>query len=304
MACDDLRIFIAGDDEHQGCPVLSKRRIVVIPRGIQGIIRWQVRNRQGTALNLSECICNTAAFFGTTTTTPAPCGQVIFRFSNAFPCTAETAVVHQIIGDGYDVTNGWVQVEMSAQLANSPGIWQFELAITDAGGVPQVIDRGMISVEHGVFPTVDPQKMVGPPTINEIRIHLRDTAFENDLLGDVEFDDAEILACIVRPIQQWNEQPPDVAYFTTENFPFRHHWLDAISARLLRIAAHWYRRNKFNSSQGGINVADRDKEMEYLRAAKELDDAWRAFMMHKKLEINIGLSSGSIGSSYGSGYGR
>ena len=297
---DGHRVFTVDDDIHLGCPVLSKTRVLTVPRGIQGIIRWQFRDREGNAINLGDIINN--AVSGTTTTTPPPSGQVIFRFANAFPCTVSTSLVHQIIGEGYNANEGWVQVEMSELLSDSPGIWRFEIAVTDSQGVPQRVDTGLLSIEHGLFPVVDASKFVGPPTINEIRIHLRDSSFENDLLGNVEFDDAEILACIIRPIQQWNEHPPEVAYFTADNFPYRHNWLDAITARLLRIGAHWYRRNNFKSSQGGVTVADRDKEREYLVAAKELDDRWHEFIRLKKLEINVNAASGSVNSTYGSGW--
>ena len=291
---DGHRVFVVGDDMHAGCPVLSKTRVVIVPRGIQAIIRWQFRDSDGNGININDLVFD--AVSGNTTTTLPPAGQVIFRFANAFPCTAENAVVHQIVGDGYNVGEGWVQVEISQKLSDSPGIWQFEIAITDKDGVPNRIDRGLLSIEHGLFPTVASTKHIGPPTINEIRIHLRDTSFENDLLGDVEFDDAEIIACIVRPIEQWNETSPDVAYFTADTFPFRHHWLDAISARLLRIAAHWYRRNNFQSTQGGISIADRAKEREYMAAAKELENEWKEFILRKKLEINLNAAAGIIGS--------
>lgn len=275
------RVITVQDSIHLGCPVLNKTGVFVVPRGLQAILRWQLRTSTGEGIDLTDIAVD---------------GQVIFRFTDAYGCNE---AVHQIIGTVEEGTDGWLQVELTSTLADDAGLYVWDLAIVDAVGVIQAINSGLLSVERGLFPNVmDGSHLSGPITINELRMAIRDYAGENDLLQDVEFDDAEIVSCLVRPIQEWNETPPDLIIYCASEFPFRHHWLTASTGYLLRLAAHWYARNKATIQHGGVSADTKDKDNPYLIVSKLLLDEWRTFVSRKKAEINMGLGAGTLSSPY------
>jgi hypothetical protein len=140
----------------------------------------------------------------------------------------------------------------------------------------------------------------GPPSIAEVRLHLRDShASESYLLDNVRFDDAEINLATVRPIMQWNEMPPDVAQYTTQNFPFRYHWLEAIAGNLFLMVAEQFRANNLRYSAAGVSIDDQGKEPNYEAAAQRRLAVWNDFIKRKKAEINLSQGFASFGSPYG-----
>jgi len=144
---------------------------------------------------------------------------------------------------------------------------------------------------------------------HEIRMEMRDACpAANSLLEDVEFSDLEIFYNIQKPIEEWNETPPDLsdagASYTQNTFPWRHAWRRATVGYLLRTAAIWQERNNFNYSAGGLSVKDKDKGQPYMAISERLIGEWRDWVMHKKAEINQGLCYGSMNSAafLGNGY--
>jgi len=141
---------------------------------------------------------------------------------------------------------------------------------------------------------------VGPPTLEEIRLSIRDNSgADNVLLDDVEFDSAEIIQSVMRPLQYWNEIPPPLnPLLTTKNFPFRELWLQGIQAYLFDIAANHYRRNQLAYSAGGMAIDDKNKEQQYVAASNRMLQMFQDNVKAKKIEINIAAFSGAIGSPY------
>lgn len=129
----------------------------------------------------------------------------------------------------------------------------------------------------------------GPPSLLEVRLMLRDSsASENLLLDDVAFKDEEIALAAIRPIQYFNEAEPDIGiYFTTSNFPWRSHWIDGMLAQLYLIASEDYRKNNLQYQAGGLSVADKDKERNYLAAYQEKWGQFIRFVANKKGAINM-----------------
>jgi len=292
-----LTLVKATDDTYLDCPVLNKNRVLLVQRGIGAQLEFQIRDRSGTPVDFCEVIPSG------TTTTPAPGSQlpqVIWRFRDAFAYSNE---IVQVIGWAHDCELGLVRMNMPDNLAEVANIWRFNVAIVDGEGLIQVMDQGLLSVERSLFVTVDTTNALGGPiTIGEIRLHLRDTVIENDLHDEFEFSDAEIIHAMTLPIMQWNETPPNVAFFDGQTFPYRYNWLQATIANLLKVAAHWYRRNKLKASHGGLTVDDKNKDVDYLQVARMLEQDWREWMMRKKKEINIARASGTVSSSYGHGW--
>lgn len=305
----DLQLGVVrpGDATFQGCLVADKTRVATVPTGLCAQVCWQIRDQQGNPVDLSRVLLDDQG---------DPAGQIIFRFHQL---EAGTGEIHQIIGTttlnvvctqpglkivpvgtGPDPSVGEVCVTLTDALVQNPGIWQVSIGVTDLNGALKVVDNGYLSVERSLFGSTD--TIEGSLTVNEVRMQLRDREIENDLHGEVEFDDVEIIQSILRPIQQWNETPPDVARFSVTNFPYHYHWLNAAVANLLKISAHWYRRNKLQvSTKGGLNDDSRNRDRAYLEVAKMMDAEWITFIKTKKVEINMNLAAGSYGSPYGYG---
>lgn len=285
------------DQEHLGCPVVTKDRAVSFPRGVAATLQWEIRSSAGQVADLSALLGSVTV--GTTSTTLAPgsLAQVVFRFRQAGCGSGE---IVQVVGYSWDAECGLVRVDLPSTIYDVPGIWQFDVAVSDDEGYVKIIDHGLLSVERSMFVSTDVTSvLMGPLTLGEIRLQLRDSAIENDLLAEVEFDDAELLHAMLQPINEWNETPPTVALFSASNFPFRYHWLQATVANLLLTASHWYRRNKLQiQTKGGVSDDSKNRDNPYLQTAMLLRQDWREFMQRKKLEINLRLASGSTFSSY------
>lgn len=126
-----------------------------------------------------------------------------------------------------------------------------------------------------------------PVTIAEIRMALRDFPEYNNLLNDVEFSDNEIAHCITKPIELWNEMPPDIGLYTTANFPWRQAHISATIGFLLKIAGHHYIRNQLQYSSGGLSVDDKNKGPIYLKLADDAINQFLQFCMDRKQAANI-----------------
>jgi len=268
------------DAVHLDCPVLNKVRAVTVPEGGYSVIEWQIRDSSGQPVDLTSRV-----------------NQVLFRFMDG--AGADMRVV-QVVGTLHDATTGLVHCELPDDLVANAGTFVMNIGVSDSQARLWVQDRGYLSVERGLFGDVTTaDNLLGPPTLGELRLVLRDTLIENNLLDDVEFDDSELFYMIVRPVQEWNEAPPPVALYSTRNFPFREAWTNAIVGKLLRTAAIWYERNRLAASHGGVNVDDKNKLNPYLLLAQQFDGEWKQFITAKKIEINICLAYGSVSSPYG-----
>jgi hypothetical protein len=149
--------------------------------------------------------------------------------------------------------------------------------------------------------TVDPGlftgEIFGPPTIAEVRLSLRDSGpAESMLLNNLAFSDEEIAMAIARPVQLWNETPPNLRKYryTTTTFPFRYHWLEAIAGTLFLLAAEYNRRNNLTYSAANVSVNDLDKEPQYEAAGQRRLQMFREFVRAKKSELNLNQLYGGI----------
>jgi hypothetical protein len=202
-----------------------------------------------------------------------------------------------------------VEVVLPRRSTIVPGIYFAEMAIVnnDDEGKEYVhlSNTFYVIIERGLWSSR--RQPGGAPSLAEIRLHLRDSdPAESFLLDHIRFDDAEIALAIQRPVQYWNEIPPGVGNYTTQNFPWRYHWLEAICANLFWMVAEQFRANNLQYSAAGVQVNDQDKEPNYEKAAERRQANWLDFVRRKKSEINLNSAYGGIGSTYGhiSGYGN
>lgn len=298
--------LIPEDASNNGCPLLTKTRVIEATKGVCSTVVWEVRDRNGQPLDLGDYLCNDADGDSVPDdsesdpgSVPFPlCGQVVVRFADA----VSPGTIFQAIGWTEDADSGVIKVELPSQLVQYPGVYTMEVAISQqvSEGVYKLlyIDRGIVSVERSLFGSTDLGDLLGPPTIKEIRIAMRDSGLENSLLNDVEFDDTEILHALARPLRQWNETPPPVAYYDSRSFPFHEHWLKATMALLMRSAAFWYERNRLAATHGGVTVDDRNKMQPYLTMSQLMYKEWEDFIINQKVAINVANCYGAVGSPY------
>lgn len=269
-----------------GCELKTASRVVIIAAGHNAVIEWDMRGSAGEALDI--------------TSLTVPCGdlttgRVVLRILDAFDdslCTLATVDPVTIVDPG----TATLRAVLPDSIRLRPSLYILEWTAYDCTGKALWIETGLLSVERSLAASVIQLfSGQGPITLMEIRTQMRDIPFVNPLLNDVEYDDNELIHSIKQPVMYWNEIPPAVAWFTAHDFPFRHHWLKAICANLLRIAAEWYRRNKFLTVAGGVQQGtEKDKDQPYLIAAVELDKEWKLFVERKKIEINASQMYGSV----------
>lgn len=127
-----------------------------------------------------------------------------------------------------------------------------------------------------------------PVTISDVRMALLDYSPEyNTLLDDLEFSDLQIIAAIKRPVNEWNETPPDIRRYNYSNFPWREFWLKGTCGYLLEMAAHRYNRNTMPHNASGLSMDLMNKGDTYMQVAVMLKQEWKAFIVAKKTEINM-----------------
>ena len=139
-----------------------------------------------------------------------------------------------------------------------------------------------------------------PVTVPEVRMALQDScAAQNLHLNALEFSDAAILTAMQHAVDEFNESYQPATHYTSRNFPWRYHWLQAVTGYLLRQASHGYMRRHLPYNAGGVAVDDQNKAGPYNAAASQLLAQWRDFIASKKIEININGAFGHFGSPYG-----
>jgi len=269
---EEQRIIRQNIPLHQGCEVLTKEPSITITKGQDATVEWVLRDKSGRPVDITGALADINDVPG--------CVEV--RIRNALSGSADC---HSYTAEIVDATRGVVQFELPEDVRNNACLYAVELAVRDGLGAIVFSRKGLLSVERGLYGE-ESTMLQGSLTLEEIRMELRDRAAENDLLRDVEFDDAELLHAICEPIRYWNEIPPDINRFSACNFPYHSHWLRATCGHLLRIAANWYERNRLPGSGGGLTLDDRNKMQQYLLLSKQYFDEWKIFVDRKKYELN------------------
>jgi len=328
------------DEQNQVAPdvshyyrelVLSRMRSVKGNCGQELVIEWQMLDHMGHIVNLEECCGLSSGSSFSSESEPSslsmssdsvsessesseaeeeeiPC--ICFRIRENLslginPEPAQTEYEATVV----DAATGQIKIVLPPNATGVPGVYFAEAAAVDRRGVIIFTNVFYVILNRGQFGS-HRHMQGGPPTIQEIRLHLRDSSpAESLLLDNIKFDDAEIALAISRPIDYWNEIPPPLdPRMTTQNFPYRYHWLEAIAANLFWMVEENFRANNLTYSAAGVQVNDQDKEPNYARAAERRWANWVNFVKRQKSSMNLDLCWGGIGSSYafarGTYYGR
>jgi hypothetical protein len=300
VACAGQNVLSAPVSAVNGTPVLSRMRAISVTQGQCATIDWQMHDRDGHPVNLTPC-----GFVTTESETVAPENfKVVLRLKEHLALgNARTPV--EVDAVVIDAPVGKVQAQLTANMVGLPGVYYGEMALVSvpaqAADLPCVVfsNTFFVVIVRGTFGD-DGVSTQGPPSIAEIRLHLRDSSpSESFLLDNLMFDDAEIALAIARPVQYWNETPPFLdAVFTTQTFPWRYHWLEGICANLFFMVAEQFRRNQLSYSAAGVTLDDQNKEPNYERAGQARWQTYREWVRATKAAINLEGGYGVVGSPY------
>lgn len=289
VACAGQNVITAPVSQQNGQPILSRMRAISINQGQCATIDWQMIDRDGVAVNLSAC-------------DELPY-KVVLRVKEQISLGNQNPI-QQVDAEIVSAADGKVRVELTQQMVGIPGIYYAEMALINVPA--QESDRPCVVFSNTFYLIINRGTFGndglpgGPPSIAEVRLHLRDSSpSESYLLENLMFDDAEIALAIARPVQYWNEIPPPLGRnYNTQTFPFRYHWLEGICANLFMMVAEQYRRNQLSYQAGGIAVDDQNKEGSYERAGQARWQAYREWVRATKASINLESCYGEVGSNY------
>jgi hypothetical protein len=275
-------------------------RSITVTQGQCATIEWQMQDKEGRPVSLIPC---GFVITGSESSASTPDDfKVVLRLKEHLSVGNNKPAV-EVEAAVLDPENGKVAAELTAAMVGLPGVYFGEMALVSIpaqeSNQPCVVfsNTFFVVIARSTFGDLDYQ---GPPTIAEIRLHLRDSSpQESFLLDNLMFDDAEIALAISRPVMYWNETPPflDVKY-TTQNFPWRYHWLEGICANLFFMVAEQFRRNQLSYSAAGVSLDDQNKEPNYERAGQTRWQAYQQWVRGIKAAINLESCYGVVGSPY------
>jgi hypothetical protein len=307
VSCAGQFILSPAQGYSRGQPVLTRTQAVKIFGGSDATFDWVMRDQDGNPIDLTDCLCDAEISSSDGSVEGCPYA-IVFRMMEYLCLTHATSgewsgfETEVTLTGAADAAAGKVRVTIPAANTQVPGVYFGQLALlkinSDNSEVPVFGNTFYLYIERGAWSAG--RHIVGPPSIAEVRMHLRDSSSnESYLLDNLRFDDAEIANAAALAVQQWNETPPPVKRFTTQNFPYRYHWLHAICGHLFLSAAEQFRANNLSYSAAGVQVDDQNKEPNYERAAQARLGLWNSFVKQKKVEINMSLGWGTFGSPYG-----
>ena len=271
----------------EGQPVLAKMKSVTVTQSQLATIQWTMLTPLGDVVDLT-----TLVGYGVT---------LCIKESTWTGSSDSSAVIPGSFTSGTVVNPalGQVQATLTAAIVQNPGVFYAEFGITSpVDGSLVFSNTFFLFIEPSQFGAL--QSGTGPLTIAEIRLYLRDVDPVGNLwLASFEWDVAEIAACILRPIREFNEAPPPLTVqFNTKTFPYRDNWTRGAAGYMLRLAADWYRRVHLPYQAGNLSIDDKNKFQIYDERGKELIEEWRKWMTWKKIELNCNAAYQSAGSDY------
>lgn len=288
VCADQLFVRPVVSVDVRGKPITKRVRAVQVSQGQAATIRYTMLSQNGDPVDLSACLLAGAT--------------VVARMHETMLCSPPDFVEIDCEVVNPPGTDGCIQVEMTEEVVAYPGISSVEFALLDVEQKVIFTNAIYLIVNRGQFgPAGSLSNVGGPPTIAEIKLHLRDSDPNDNLwLGIEEFDLAEIAACIETPIAYFNEaRPPLNQQWNTSNFPWRYHWLSGIIACLYKLAAkHYARVHLPYQQQGGLMIDDKNKAQEYSAIANEAWNEYKDWVLRTKVGINAMGAIQTVGSPY------
>lgn len=203
-----------------------------------------------------------------------------------------------------DETGRYLLLPVPTEVVNNPGVYTMQASVRDGNGLERVRNQLTVLVDRGLFLADGgaPDDR-GPPTLAEVRVALRDHPAANRLLGEYEFDAAEVGSAIVHAVQAFaNGFPPLPPQWNlpTTRWPAgaRRPLTDGILTQLFETAAHYHRRGHLPYSAGGLTVDDLAKEKDYAQAVAFYRERFETWVKMVRSKVNIAAGWGSLASPY------
>jgi hypothetical protein len=280
---------------------VEKKRAVKVRQGTTAILRMPFLGADGKPRDLSDFgfeLDGTTSSSSSSSEAAEPGPYIKTRFREA---AFRVRTIKEIDGEALSAAEcaNNIQASIPTDVMDCAGVFLAEFGIFNADDELCATNECYVLVEHSAWGDIDGP--IGPPTEDDIRLSMRDnSALDNELLGNKDFDLAEICFALARTVQFWNDQPPPVftARYSTLNFPFREIWLEGVQLWLFQIAEEHYRRNKFPHSAGNLTTDDKNRNREYNAAWKERYETFRRLVMHRKAQLNAGNSFTTLRSGY------
>lgn len=227
----------------------------------------------------------------------APVVQAVYTEATGFLPTAFEAT-GSLSTDGRTAA-----IDLPAEVSDCPGIYTAQFRIVDGAGVERERNEFWVFVDRGMWTSGGTTSGLdmGPPTTREIRNTLRDHPGANRLLGEYEFDVAELAMAVVSGVQSFHATfPPVPKRISTRGWPpqWRRPLLDAVLAYIFETAATYHRRGMLPYSAGNVTINDLSFEKNYLAAAQAYRDRFDKWAKLTKANASIAAAWGSTGSGY------
>lgn len=211
----------------------------------------------------------------------------------------EATTIDSVSGTVLNPANGYVKFTVPQDVITTAGVFLCEAGALNNSGLI-LSNQFYLMVQRGLFNTFGGQPSgLGPPTLDEMRIALRDSPESSRLTDEYEYDVSEICDSLVRAVQSFNSAPPPLdCFYDTRTFPARHNWIEGATVYLLELAAMYFRRNTLPYSAGGISVDDLNKTREYEAAIQAKREQWQTWVKMKRVGLNMEAGFSTFGSSY------
>lgn len=202
-----------------------------------------------------------------------------------------------------------VLLPVPLEVKNNAGVYNAQVRVTDAGGIERNRSNFTLVTDPGFWLSGDSTHTPGsggPPTVDAIRLALRDHPGMNRLLQSFEFDLADIGQSIVRGVQTYNTTYPlGGRVFTTITWPsvWKLQLIDGCLVYLMETMATYMRRGHLPYNAAGLEIDDLGKEKDYIKAAQIYRDRFTEWARYEKTRESIAAGWGSIGSG-GAFYGN
>lgn len=184
--------------------------------------------------------------------------------------------------------NGLLEINLIDTKMDGPGVYLISVALLDKQNNDDVLldNEIFLYLERNIRDSeLSPQF----PTVDEVRLSIRDSdPAENELLNWYDFSLSDICHAALRTVHQINAIPPPTALvYTISREIETDFWLDGITMFLFDMAAEHYRRNRLIYSAGGVNLDDKAKEENYIRAWRFKMELWTKKVQTRKVYWNL-----------------
>ena len=301
IECSDQLVLRPSITRVDGRPVLTKTVAVSTSQGMAPVIEMVLRDSEGRPINFTSCGFTD---YSSSSSSAGPQGRVVLKAKEVFaPSTAAPLV--DVEGLFVNAAAGVVRARIPASATLNNGIFEGNWGVLSAEGELLTSNKFYLVVENSQFARPSALPNSGMPSVETIRVYLRDSGpADNPLLNTLEFDLPEICEAMIVCVQYWNTmQPPIRLKFTTLNFPETSAIINGIMGELYLAAAKHYRRNQLNYSAGGLSIDDKNKSQEYEAIGERMLQDYLKWVRMVKVQINKEAWDGSFGSTY-DGFGR